>query len=104
MGYSVGDRVGVVASIKDGIAEIFGYGVYMGELVPEYEGDRGTMADFVKDLGRTNPTIKLDSGEMVYGCECWWGSEEAVKNRLAQCKEVKIISIAEYLKEAETAN
>lgn len=97
---NIGDRVGAVASISsDGIGELFGYGEYMGELVPDYEGERGTITDLLKALNRPNPTIKLDNGEYVYGCECWWGSEEEVKQRLDKCKEIKMITIEEFVKD-----
>ena len=29
-----------------------------------------------------NPKIRLDSGKVVWGCECWWGPEEVVKKTL----------------------
>ena len=27
-----------------------------------------------------NPRLKLDNGEVVWGCECWWGSEAKIKD------------------------
>jgi hypothetical protein len=95
---NIGDRVGAVASItQDGICELFGFGEYLGELIPDYEGERGTFTDLLKALNQPNPTIKLDNGEYVYGCECWWGSEQELKERLEQCKEVKVITIKEFV-------
>ena len=29
-----------------------------------------------------NPRIRLDSGDVVWGCQCWWGPEKVVKARL----------------------
>jgi hypothetical protein len=34
------------------------------------------------NFGIPNPTIKLDTGKTVYGCECWWGSESKVKEMI----------------------
>jgi hypothetical protein len=30
-------------------------------------------------MGHTNPKSLLDSGKVVWGCECWWGPEDQVK-------------------------
>ena len=89
---NVGDRVGAIAMLKDGVAEIFGFGVYKGKLVPNYEGDRGSMADDLKEAQIENPTIELDNGELVYGCECWWSSEDKVNEMLKNCTEIKTVS------------
>lgn len=47
----------------------------------------------------TNPCILLDSGKTVWGMECWWGDEEAVKQRLERFQaggaEVVIVDIDE---------
>jgi len=92
----LGDRVIALASIKDNVAEIFGYGTYIGEFVPDYEGERGTMSDTLKKLQIPNPTIQLDNGELVYGCECWWSSESNMKNKLKDC-EIKTITIQDFV-------
>jgi hypothetical protein len=92
----IGDRVIAVASKKDNKVFSFGSGIYMGELVPEFEGERGSMADMLKQLKRPNPTIKLDIGDLIYGCECWWGSETKMLEQFASC-EVEIITVQQYL-------
>lgn len=38
--------------------------------------------------GVKNPRILLDSGSYVYGCECWWGAEEAVKDKIGDRKVI----------------
>ena len=77
----VGERVGAIfGSNEDGSISFFGYGVYEGDFVPEEAV--GWMADALCHVGATNPRIRLDSGKAVYGCECWWGSENAVTKRL----------------------
>jgi hypothetical protein len=42
-----------------------------------------------------NPCIRLDSGDEVWGMECWWGSEENVRRQLAQWEKsgAKIVDV-----------
>lgn len=68
-GITPGDRVGALRQKKHGVIEFFGYGVYLG-----LEEDNA--------LGAPNPKIKLDSGEIVWGYQCWWTTEERVKAML----------------------
>jgi len=78
----VGQRVGAILGAKEGIVEFLGYGVYEGDHIPEEAV--GFMADASRVCKWTNPRIRLDSGKVVYGCECWWGSEAKVKVQLAE--------------------
>jgi threonine dehydrogenase-like Zn-dependent dehydrogenase len=65
MSAQVGDRVIAIAGMKDGVCRSFGEGTYQGrQLVPD---DR-SWGD-----GHQNHCIQLDSGETVFGHECWWG-------------------------------
>jgi hypothetical protein len=70
-----GDRVGCIITSREGVYEMFGFGVYDGmqpcELLP------GNMP---------NPKITLDSGGVVWGCQCWWGSEEKIKKQIGDAK------------------
>lgn len=90
-----GMRVLAIASAKwiesDGRREFvirsYGEGTYRGETVPEGDAVRDFDAlvggaSFLASVGATNPTIDLDSGETVYGCECWWGPINAAKQNL----------------------
>lgn len=66
-----GERVGVMASFNRATkrALFLGYGVYRGE----------------KDLGLgglTTAKIEMDSGETVYGHECWWAPEAVMRDRI----------------------
>lgn len=89
-----GDRVGAILSQNAKECEFLGYGVYEGdhpvEIIPGFSSD--------------NPRIKLDSGEIVWGCECWWGSEENFKQQLerftAAGGKVKNVSIETMRREA----
>ncbi len=64
----VGQRVGAVLSANKDEVQFLGYGVYDG------------MIDH-PDHGFPNPRITLDSGDVVWGMECWWGGEEQIKEK-----------------------
>lgn len=66
-----------VYALLDGDQEqlrLIGFGQYVGDFIPE--GAVGPMARFAAEQGIENPKIVLDNGEVVWGCECWWGPEE----------------------------
>jgi hypothetical protein len=90
----IGDRVGAILGSKGKIVEFIGYGIYEGNFLvgPEAAGE---LAKMCQAIGHENPRILLDSGERVWGCECWWGSESEVKKRLSGY-EVKIVTPAEF--------
>ena len=77
----IGSRVGAILSGKNGVVRFLGYGKYVGDFVPPEE-----IGGF--NFGQPNPKIELDSGKVVYGCECWWGSEAAIKRELEKYDEV----------------
>lgn len=78
----IGDRVGAILGSNEGTMtiEFLGYGTYTGDFIPS--DAVGFMGKTIAKLERTNPRIDLDSGQHVWGCECWWGSEDIVKERL----------------------
>lgn len=39
---------------------------------------------------KTNPKIVLDSGKVVWGCECWWGPEEKMRAEIAGRRVVDV--------------
>ena len=57
---AIGAKVFAVSSANKDTIKVFGFGVYDGE-------------DSNNDLGCPNPKITLDSGEVVWGYQCWWG-------------------------------
>lgn len=78
-----GDRVGAICgSGVDGGVNFFGYGIYQGY----HPLPVGTQTPFgvIEDERDSfpNPKILLDSGDVIYGCQCWWGNEEAVRAHL----------------------
>jgi len=82
-------RVGALLGAKEGVVELLGYGVYEGDFkLPE------EAAGF--NFGQENPRIRLDNGDIVWGCECWWGEEKKFKEKyIDTAKEVKIVNIKE---------
>lgn len=102
---SVGDRVGAIVSMDSKEVMLLGYGVYQGALVPGE--DAQGMAKILREAGIPNPTILLDSGAKVYGCECWWGDEGDMKAdiaaRVAKGAVVTEIDIVAYRQAQEEA-
>ena len=86
-----GDRVGAYISNRDGAVEFLGYGVLSGFALPK-EGVGYVCDSFVKEK-RQDAVIKLDTGETVYGCECFWSTEEAVKTVLEK-KQIVPVTVA----------
>ncbi len=78
----IGERVGAIQSANGIEVHFYGYGIYVGEEVPP-DG-------FAGELGVKNPKILLDNGQIVYGQECWWGSEEKVKKMIGERKIVMV--------------
>jgi hypothetical protein len=93
MAKKVGDRVGAILGTNDdGSVGFFGYGEYVGYKVPP----PGVILFGVEmcRVGHENPCVRLDNGDEVYGCECWWGPEEQVRKQL-DGKEVREAKVAE---------
>lgn len=77
MPIEIGARVGAIRAMTEHVVELFGYGVFEGNLEhPEF--------------GFPNPRLKLDDGRTVWGAECWWGGEEAVKQRIEGKRVVRV--------------
>jgi hypothetical protein len=89
----IGERVGAIlgANYETGVVEFLGYGTYDGDFVPETAV--GFMAEISREIGNPNPRITLDSGNVVWGCECWWGSEDKVRKTIEQAEKNKQIVI-----------
>lgn len=91
--HNVGERVlAVCGTRKDGSIDIFGSGTYIGDKIPEEAV--GMLAEICRKAKKDNPCIELDNGKIVYGCECWWGKESIVKERL-KGKVFNVIDIDE---------
>jgi hypothetical protein len=96
----IGHRIGAVlsADAEEKVVKFLGYGVYEGQAVPVTAV--GWMAEVLSGGGLLNPKLKLDSGETVWGCECWWGPEKDIKAWLEKFPDWKIenVSIEEIRK------
>jgi len=73
------NRVIAVQSLEDGVLKTYGEGEVIFGLVPN-------VAPF-KELGVSNPCVKLDSGKHVWGFECWWGEVSAFRTKYADSIE-----------------
>jgi len=67
----IGNRVFAFQHATEDTVYFFGYGTYLGEEEP-YK-DAGGLASVLRESGMKNPKIMLDSGDVVWGCECYWG-------------------------------
>lgn len=77
----VGDRVTVIhyvnATNTKKEAHFFGSGVLKEPSVPS-EDALGPLSAIARGAGAEVPTILLDSNEIVWGTEAWWGAESDV--------------------------
>ena len=89
-----GDRVGAIISREGGTVNLLGYGEYKGEEIPSEEA--GGMGPIARKLEMENPKIELDNGDVVWGCECWWGDESEVQAMVEDADEVNDISVQEF--------
>lgn len=77
----IGERVGAIICASGGKIIFAGYGTYEGDVIPDTD-DIKFMGCSLKEIKVTNPKIILDNGSTIWGCECWWGTESVVKERI----------------------
>jgi len=97
-GAKIGERVCVICGkAEDGVIDVFGYGVRIEDAIPE----PGVlfMGIDMHELGCPSPTLRLDNGDTVYGCECWWGSEKRIQKSL-EGQTTREITVASYREKA----
>ncbi len=116
----IGSRVVAVAKADEKQIFIYGRGIYEGlfphpyvdpytaedvkaalemsgatkeeiEKIPEEE--LTVAAERYNTMFSVNPKIKLDSGQVVWGCECWWGPEEAFDENFVNGRDIQEIDI-----------
>lgn len=75
-----GQRVGAILSEDGEAIEFLGFGIYLGKKVPV--GAVGPIAEALREFNEPDSCILLDSGQTVYGCECWWNTENKIQSRL----------------------
>lgn len=81
-----GARVGAIRNEQDNTVYFFGFGTFEGREVPP----NGALVFGFRMKGQSNPKIKLDNGNIVWGYQCWWGPEEVIKRRLEGKKVVNV--------------
>lgn len=91
-----GTRVTAIAEGTEDEVKIFGHGVYKGQEIPPTE-IIGAFGISPGKLKQVNPKIELDNGQVIWGCECWWGPVDAVEKEIAG-RPVKEVDIEEYRK------
>jgi hypothetical protein len=84
----VGSRVGAILSTDKDTVNFIGYGVYVGDEVPDK--DAAGFCEGLREHGLVNPKIVLDDGTVVWGGECWWGPEEQIKKKMVGMKVVQV--------------
>jgi len=91
----IGERVGAILGAEAKVCKFLGYGVYEGDFIPPE-----TVGGF--NLGFPNPRIKLDNGDVVWGCEVWWGPEDRIKDEIEGYKtkglEIRLVKIEDERK------
>jgi hypothetical protein len=92
----VGERIGAVMKAKEGVVHLFGYGVRIEDKVPP--ANAGGFGSLLHEVGAPNCCLRLDNGDEIFGCECWWGDEESIKKRFANYTVVQA-SISEIRQE-----
>lgn len=79
----LGDRVGAILRADSETISLIGYGRYVGhEIPPEHIGGF--------NLGLPNPKLEMDDGTIVWGCECWWGSEAAIMGSIGNRRIIHV--------------
>jgi len=85
-------RVLAFICVENDVVHSLGEGNYVGDFViPEEIAVE--MPAYPKGL--PVPKIELDSGDVVWGCECWWGAIEQVMEKLCGY-EFKDVNISDY--------
>lgn len=91
----IGDRVIAIRSTDNASKKVFAYGAgrYVGKQVP-------THIPVFAELNMPNHAIELDKGGVVFGCECWWGSEDKMREKFDGYEFIEV-SIEEDRAEAK---
>lgn len=85
----IGDRVGAIQKADINEVHLYGYGVYQGQELPA-KGAFDFFGQDAHELGIKNPKILLDNGNIVWGAQCWWGSEEKIKEAIGNRKIILV--------------
>lgn len=83
-------RVGAILSANEEEVQLLGYGEYVGDEVPPASDDPESLMTMLNQLNVPNPKIVLDNGNVVWGCECYWGSEDKIKAFIGDRKVAEV--------------
>jgi hypothetical protein len=78
-----GDRIGAIFGEGGGYFRFLGFGVYEGDFVPEEEA-AGWFSEQARENQEKVPRLRLDNGDVVYGTECWFDTEDVTRARLEE--------------------
>ena len=82
-------RVGAILSSNKEEVHFLGYGEYVGDEVPPADtADPESFQQLLHENSIANPKIVLDNGNVVWGCQCWWGPEEKVKTNISDGRKI----------------
>jgi hypothetical protein len=87
-------RVAAFMSIEKGVAEYLGEGYYIGDFTPPEGIVKAPLDEIIPDDWKI-PKIELDNGDVVWGCECYWGEANKIK-RYLQHADIKEVRIGDY--------
>jgi len=90
MDYEVGTRVGAIAFADGNRVYFLGRGTYVGDRFPPANVNPAL------NMGFPNPKIELDNGDVVWGCECWWGPEDMIDENLNRFEHIIHISVEDF--------
>ena len=91
----IGERVGAIIGADAETIKLLGYGVRIEDQIPP--ANTAGMGYILHEIEKTNPTLQLDNGDIVFGCECWWGSEDHIQHWI-DGREIIEVSIHDYRK------
>ncbi len=89
---SIGSYVGAVRELNSHTTYLYGFGTYEGNFqVGEDDGPqpKGKAAEIVQEKGALIPRIRLDNGQVIWGCECIWGPDQEIKARMKNTTVVR---------------
>lgn len=91
-----GTRIFAVLSADQDEVRLIGRGEYLGDL-PFNTADENVRlfgfapSELEKEVpGHKNPCLKMDDGNIVWGCECWWGPESKLEETIGGRKIVQV--------------
>lgn len=93
----VGTRAVAMDSSDKHSVSIFGYGVYIGDEIPDASAE-GAQSAMARMLGVAVPVLRLDDGSTVYSTEAHCGPEEGFSQWVGD-RELKMLSIEQVRKE-----